>query len=381
MKKLAIVYHYFAHYREPVLRELCERLSADYEIELLADEQAEIPALKTVALAEFCEGLCGFQKLKNIWLGPWLWQSGLLSSVIRNKADVIIFLGQFNFLSTWLAVLLARLMGKKTYFWSHGVYGNEGALKRFIRVTFYRLADGMLLYGNYSKNLLIKYGMDAERLEVIYNSLDYRQQKQLRDLKSEECVAEVRSRLFGEANSDRPYLLFIGRLTAVKRLDLLIRTVAELKKKGCEVNCLIVGEGPEKVGLRALAKSEMVSEQICFHGGCHKEEVLSDLIYAAEVCVAPGNVGLSAMHSLVYGTPVITHGEKCWQMPEFEAIVPGLNGDFFERNNLEDLVERTEVLLNRSAVDRALIRVKCYNTIDEKYNPSNQADVISRVIG
>ena len=102
------------------------------------------------------------------------------------------FFRQFNFVSTWPAVLLARLMGKATYFWSHGVYGNEGAVKRSIRVAFYRLASGMLLYGAYSRDLLIEYGMRADRMHVIYNSLDYSKQRQLRDLKSEASVAEVR---------------------------------------------------------------------------------------------------------------------------------------------------------------------------------------------
>lgn len=381
MKKLSIVYHYFAHYREPVLRELCQSLSADYQIELLADEKAEIPALKTISLAKFCEGFCGYKKLNNTWLGPWLWQSGLLSAVLRNKADVMIFLGQFNFLTTWLAVIMARLMGKKTYFWSHGVYGNEGPLKRFIRVSFYRLADGMLLYGNYSRDLLVSYGMRPERLHVIYNSLDYRQQKKLRESKLEGCVLDVRSKLFGADSSDRPYLLFIGRLTVLKRLDLLLQAVSRLKARGCLANCLVVGEGPEEESLRRLVKAEGIEGQVNFYGACHDEEELSDLIYSADVCVAPGNVGLTAMHALVYGTPVITHGDQCWQMPEYEAVVPGVSGDFFERDNLEDLVERTEVLLERNLNNRVLMRAECYRIIDEKYNPKNQARVIGRVIG
>lgn len=372
MKKLSIVYHYFAQYREPVLRELCESLSSEYEIELLADDTPDIPALKTIQLAEFCEGLCGLRRLRNLWLGPWLWQVGLLRSVLTNKSDVIIFLGQFNFLSTWFAVLLARLIGKKTYFWSHGVYGNEGRLKRAIRITFYRLANGMLLYGHYSRDLLIQYGMSADRLHVIYNSLNYSEQRALRGLKTEACVSGIRSKLFGATQVDRPYLVFIGRLTPVKRLDLLIQAVSRLNG----VNCLIVGEGPEENYLRELARAEGLDSQIHFYGPCHLEEELSDLIFAANVCIAPGNVGLTAMHSLVYGTPVITHGDKCWQMPEFEAIVPNVSGDFFERDNVKDLVDKAHKWLNRTSGNRTAVRDACFKVIDEKYNPANQARII-----
>tara|TARA_B110001469_G_scaffold122721_1_gene133761 strand:- start:1407 stop:2552 length:1146 start_codon:yes stop_codon:yes gene_type:complete len=380
MKKLSIVYHYFAHYREPVLRELCQSLSAKYHLELLADEKAEIPALKTIQLSDFCQDLCDYQKLRNIWLGPWLWQSGLLGAVLRNKSDVIIFLGQFNFLSTWLAVILARLLGKKTYFWSHGVYGNEGRLKGLIRVSFYRLANGMLLYGNYSKDLLVGHGMSAENLHVIYNSLDYWQQKLLRNSKSEDCVRGIRRQLFGSSHSDCPYLLFVGRLTVVKRLDLLIRAIAQLKRQGHELNCLIVGEGPAGDQLHELVNSELVDGQVRFYGACHNEKELSDLFYAADACVAPGNVGLTAMHSLVYGTPVITHSDKCWQMPEFEAIVSGASGEFFERDDLEDLIDKIKKLLERNVTDRGSVRRACYKIIDDKYNPVYQAGVIESVI-
>jgi glycosyltransferase involved in cell wall biosynthesis len=271
-------------------------------------------------------------------------------------------------------------MGKKTLFWSHGVYGNESGLKRLIRVTFYRMADGMLLYGDYSKKLLIDLGMDPRSLEVIYNSLDYSKQKELRDLKSESCVTEVKARLFGSGDLMQPYLIFVGRLTSVKRLDLLLKAVAKLKQRGRAVNCLIVGEGPEAEMLYHLTESLGIVEQVNFYGASHDEEELSELIYSADLCVAPGNVGLTAMHALVYGTPVLTHGDKCWQMPEFEAIIAGVNGNFFERDDLDDLVDKADALLKTCADDRSMMRTACYKIIDEKYNPSYQSQVIRQMI-
>ena len=378
MKKLTIVYHYFAHYREPVIRELCHHLSADFKVELMADETADVLGLQTIPMSEFTAGLCEFRRLKNIWLGPWLWQLGLLGGIIRGRSDVVIFLGQFNFLSTWIAVIVARLMGKKTYFWSHGLYGNEGKLKRVIRVSFYKLADGMLLYGNYARELLIDAGLDPSQLHVIYNSLDYKPQKRFRDQKEESSVSGIRRELFG---LDSPYIIFVGRLTAVKRLDLLLSGLTEINyhlKR--DVRCLIVGDGPEVHNLQLQSKAEGVEGLVKFYGECHDEETLSDLIYAADACVAPGNVGLTAMHSLVYGTPVITHDDKSWQMPEFEAIVPGVNGDFFIKGSLRDLTDKICEWLDCIATDRSVIRAACYEIIDQKYNPMHQAKVIKSVI-
>ena len=379
MKKLTIVYHYFAHYREPVIRELCHHLSADFKVELMADETTDVLGLQTIPMSEFTAGLCEFRRLKNIWLGPWLWQLGLLGGIIRGKSDVVIFLGQFNFLSTWIAVIVARLMGKKTYFWSHGLYGNEGKLKRVIRVSFYKLADGMLLYGNYARELLIDAGLDPSQLHVIYNSLDYKLQKSLREQKQESMVLELRRELFG---SNNPYIIFVGRLTKVKRLDLLLSALPEMNRDSeRNVRCVIVGDGPERQALELQVKTNGLEGIVQFYGACHDEETLSDLIYAADVCVAPGNVGLTAMHSLAYGTPVITHDEKSWQMPEFEAIVPRVNGDFFIRGSVSDLTYKTCAVLDRTVSNRTAVRASCCEVIDQKYNPEYQAKVIARVIG
>ena len=71
--------------------------------------------------------------------------------------------------------------------------------------------------------------------------------------------------------------------------------------------------------------------------GCFDEKINAELIYNADLCVAPGNIGLTAMHVLMFGCPAISHNNFKWQMPEFESIIPGHTGDFFEYDNVEDL--------------------------------------------
>ena len=50
-----------------------------------------------------------------------------------------------------------------------------------------------------------------------------------------------------------------------------------------------------------------LQDQIWFYGACYDESKLGELIFNADLCVSPGNVGLTAVHSMGYGTPVITH--------------------------------------------------------------------------
>ncbi len=96
------------------------------------------------------------------------------------------------------------------------------------------------------------------------------------------------------------------------------------------------------------------------------------------ICISPGNVGLTAMHSLVYGTPVITHNNFANQMPEFEAIIPGKTGDFFIEDNVDDLANVIEKWIKKPESQE--ISNNCFDIIDKYYNPNYQLSVIKGVI-
>lgn len=53
------------------------------------------------------------------------------------------------------------------------------------------------------------------------------------------------------------------------------------------------------------------------------------------------------MHSMMFGCPVITHNNFNWQMPEYEAIKPGITGDFFKMDDVSDLVKQSIVGLQK----------------------------------
>ncbi len=113
-------------------------------------------------------------------------------------------------------------------------------------------------------------------------------------------------------------------------------------------------------------------------GACYDENVLSRVIYAADVTVSPGKVGLLAMHSLNYGTPVITHDSFEFQMPEYEAITDNVTGSFFEYNSAESLAK--EILVwTKKVKDEDTIKA-CHDVIDRLYNPRTQSRIIHEVL-
>src|SRR5690606_17770349 len=89
-----------------------------------------------------------------------------------------------------------------------------------------------------------------------------------------------------------------------------------------------------------------IKDQIHFYGASYEESTNYELIASSDICIAPGEIGLTAMHSLVYGVPVISHSDGNLQMPEFEAIKPDFNGALFENGNLIDLKEKIKQTIN-----------------------------------
>ena len=103
------------------------------------------------------------------------------------------------------------------------------------------------------------------------------------------------------------------------------------------------------------------------------------LIYNADLCVAPGNIGLTAMHVLMFGCPAISHNNFKRQMPEFESIIPGQTGDFFEYDNVDDLARSISRWFALKSGCREEVRRTCYKEIDDYWNPHYQLNLIKKV--
>ena len=382
-KRVAIVYHYFAHYRKPILDQF--RHSSKFEYHLLSDVQAKLKSIKTLDQAYYSkhwrgeDGQSRWQRLRNFWFGPLLWQFGIISNLLRGKYDSVIFLGDAFFLSTWLAAIVSRFQGTKVLYWSHGLYGRESTLRKLYRTTFYRLANaGILVYSNHARNLLVQSGFAAEKIYTVFNSLDHEQQLEFRARLDASTRTEVRTKLFAKS-PNLPIAVFIGRLTVEKKLSLLVNLLEQNHANGNRFNLLFIGGGEYEAKLKESIPDKL-SSYVHFFGPCYEEEEIAKMLNAADLCVSPGNIGLTAIHSLVYGTPVVTHGDAKWQGPEFEAIEPGSTGSFFDRGDLDSLSQAVNQWLFQNDLERDTTRVRCYQRIDGFFTPKNQLRIFEAAL-
>lgn len=363
INKICLIYNYAQHYRKGVFKLLDQELNVDF---YFGDKMDDVKKIDYAELKSFKNELQNIKLYSSIY-----WQKGAVKLVFKGY-DKFILLGEYYCLSTWVILLINFFKKKKTYLWTHGWYGNESYLKKIIKKVFFNLSNGVFLYGDYAKALMIKEGFKENKLHVVYNSLNYEEQISLR---SELNKNNVFKDYF---KNDHPNLIFIGRLTSIKKLDYLLEAQNILKQNNFEVNLVFVGDGEEKNNLRKEADRLCLKNNVWLHGSSYNESEIGNLIYNADICVSPGNVGLTAIHSLAFGTPVITHDNFANQMPEFEAINDGITGAFFKENDTKDLARKIEWWLGNK--DKNIVKNECFKVIDRFFNPNFQLEVIKKII-
>lgn len=363
---IAVIYTHYPHYRQAVFSQLLDDEDIDFEI--YYDVHGIDSSIKSSKSMEM-----NFHA-PVVKISRFMWQNRALRLALSSKYDGIIYLGNPYIISTWVSAILAKLAGKKVLYWTHGWIKQDPSLIGKFRNLFYRLADKILVYGYRSKEIGISEKFDATKINVIGNSLDYTVQKKCRDeyLKSGE---EFNS--FRQVKLSKPYFVVVSRLVKQIQIELVLQALSKISKP-CSL--VIVGDGPEKNGLKKMA--EELSVDTVFLGPIYEERQLCELFMNSQATVSPGKVGLLAIHSLSYGTPVITHDDLDRQMPEAEAVQDGVTGSLFNYGSLDHLVETMEAYRNipLGSGERKKIYDAAIKTIESDYTSSIQLQRIKQAV-
>lgn len=138
------------------------------------------------------------------------------------------------------------------------------------------------------------------------------------------------------ATEDKGYVLYFGRLTQEKGVDILL----EAAKRCPGITFKIVGTGPLLPDLQAQALGLTNVEFLGFKSG----NELTDLVSQSAFTVLPSrwyeNCPMSALESMAMGKPVL--GARMGGIPEL--INEGVDGFTFAPNNPEDLAEKISLL-------------------------------------
>lgn len=364
--KICCIFNLAPHYRYPIYKLMDTELKCNF---YFGDKvESDIKKLDYTRLIGFKKEL----KNEKILGTSFSWQKGAWQLIFK-KYKFFVITGEPYYISNWVIIILGKFLGKKVIPWSHGIKGDSTNKMEWFERYFFKLCPIVLLYGNYSRNLMIRKGFNSDKLICIYNSLDYKKQmtvrKQLRK-------SDIFSNYF---KNDSAVIIYVGRIQKSKNLESLIKVLKDLNSHKSECNLVFIGKDLGDNQVVETSKKLKIQNKIWFYGPCYEEEKIGELIFNAAVCVSPGPVGLTALHSLTYGTPVITNDAFEKQMPEFEVIVPGKTGDFFKNDKLKDLQKKIKIWITLNHEERLEVRKNCYEIIDSNWNPESQLNTLKTI--
>lgn len=151
---------------------------------------------------------------------------------------------------------------------------------------------------------------------------------------------------FGVA-SDRPLLLYVGRVAFEKNLEFLLQAFVAVRHARPDALFVIAGEGPAQGRLRTLAEQLGVAADVQFIGYLDRERELADCYAAADVFVFASRTetqGLVLLEALAQARPVVSTahlGTASVLKADGGARIVPEQIDAFARAVLEVLADRT----------------------------------------
>ncbi len=104
-------------------------------------------------------------------------------------------------------------------------------------------------------------------------------------------------------------LIFVGRLSIEKRVDLTIRTLAKLREKDPDYELILIGDGPDRHALFDLSVELGVASAITWYGAVeHQKLIHNHLFHEGDLFVVSSKFetqGLSTLEAMAHGLPVV----------------------------------------------------------------------------
>lgn len=312
--------------------------------------------------------------LTNRWVAGEKLHYQNVFSIFRTAIRPAAILAEESPRSVSLPVLIAtaKAMGIPIGLWGHFSSNSRSFSVTnpadFYRLTLARWADACVCYTNGIAELLRPHLSDR-KLFVAQNTLDTDALFTWHSALSQEGKRAVRERI--GLPPTLPLLAFIGRLIKAKGTDTLLRIVRHLQDKR-EVGLVIVGDGPERSEMeRTAAKLDL--QHVCFTGALPTFEESSAYLFAADVMLLPGYVGLAVNHGFALGLPVVTHGspgKMRYHSPEIEYVIDGYNGRIVEHGDISAFVRGVQEVLesqpqySKRAQEYARIQLSAARMVD-----------------
>ena len=262
----------------------------------------------------------------------------LFKQVAQSNADLILLPG-YHLIEYWFMLLACILTGKRraVFVDSTGNDQRNSVWKYWLKRIFFSLCDGFFAYGERSRQYLLNFGVSPNKITTRCQAAalphSYSAEQALHD--------RIARRKDGMPSS----FLFVGLLSNGKGVDVLIRAFSRVRQRNKSASLTIVGDGPRREELKALAASLNVADAISFPGAATIDQ-LADYYLNASCLILPSRSeawGLVVNEALSYGCPAIVSAH-CGCAPDL--IIESKTGYVFRTNDVDELARKMSSVVN-----------------------------------
>jgi len=143
---------------------------------------------------------------------------------------------------------------------------------------------------------------------------------------------------------DRKIFLYVGRMDYEKRVDVIVRAIADVHQK--DVVLALAGKGARDEEIKRLAHHLRIDDRVRFLGEISHSQV-PELMNCASVFVMPGeaeSLSIATLEAMACGKPVLA--ANAMALPEL--VENGLNGFLFKPGDAQDAARKIELLARHS---------------------------------
>ncbi len=215
--------------------------------------------------------------------------------------------------------------------------GKKGIFGKVVEKVSTHLSDKMVTVSEATKRDLERIGFKKD-IKVIPNGIDFRGIRKIRP---------------STEDSD---IIFVGRLIKEKNVDLLIEAMSLIKRESPGINCIIVGDGPERGNLERLIYELNLEDNVHLKGVVENHDQVLSYMKSSKVFVLPSTregFGIVALEANACGLPIVT--VKHHQNAACDLINEGENG-FISELSEQDIAQKIKtILINEQSLENKCI--------------------------
>lgn len=162
----------------------------------------------------------------------------------------------------------------------------------------------------------------------------------------------LRKTLLGKQNDNASIVLYLGRLSREKNVDVLINAASQLKAE--KIKFVIGGTGPLLDKYKEMVANKGLGEKFKFVGFVNEKDLPSYYATADAVCLPSTfeTQGIVSLEALASGTPVVGADYLALK----NLIVNGKNGELFKPMSAKDCAIKIKKVINNKSSYKELER-------------------------